>query len=279
MLRRLLGLSLVLGMASVANAGVVISITPSTPGPYAPGSTVLMDVRLSQDPAGNAAGLRYIQFDFADSTPGLTLGALGGNPQTRRITFDASSITGGLAAYFQDRDLLNDTPPGLVSVAFTGTDFPNGRPDCPSCDNADGDPAPWNSQMFVLPGSGAYRVAGLSVTLPNDLGQYTIDPLNADDVVSGNLNRGAAVSWGFGADRYNNVGGPGTAADGLVDPGDEIVQLQPTATAGAGGLGFDGIGTFFPSTTGGGFEYGIPEPATLALLAIGGLAALRRRNA
>lgn len=266
MLRRFVALNLVLGVASIANADVVISITPQTAGPYAPGSTVTMNVNLSQvnvsagDPQP-IQGLRFIQFDYADSSPELTLGALGGTPQVRRVAWDFSSIVGGSAAYFQDRDLTT-APAKLVTVAFTGTDYPNGDPLNPG--TTDGPPCeeicPWNQTMFVLPASGSYRVQTLAVTLPVNLGTYTIDPLNADAVVQGNPTLGAAVQWGFG-----------------VHASDPVVSVQPSNTAGGGGLSFDGFGTFFPDGAGG-FAYGVPEPATLVLLALGGMAALRRRR-
>lgn len=253
-------------LISPAYADVVISITPQTPGPFAPGSMVTMDVFLTQvniDPADPQPlqGLRLVQFDFADSdtAPGeLVLGALGGNPQTQRITWDFTSVIAGSAAYFQDRDLLN-SPAGLVTVTSTLLNYPNGStidpsigdPEFPCTENCD-----WNTYMYLLPATGAGRMATLQVTLPNAMGNYEIDPLNADNVTPGNPVLGAAVSWGFGVDEIN----------------DPIVLLQLGT-----GLSFDSIGTFYPDPANPGmFAYGIPEPATLVLLALSGMAALRR---
>jgi hypothetical protein len=106
-------------------------------------------------------------------------------------------------------------------------------------------PLPTANMLFqyVLPDGGEVNIGDVNVTMPNDAGTYNLDVMN-DDVADPNF--GARLDFGFGG-----AGDPVTtwrAFTGDITGGTESVTV-------------------------------IPEPATLALLGVGAIAALRRRRA
>jgi hypothetical protein len=100
--------------------------------------------------------------------------------------------------------------------------------------------------MITLHQSVPKKVGELAVTYPLAPGAYLLDILNADDP---DPNHGAEIQWGFGS---------------AADPMDSTSPLR----ANTGGI------------TGGQICVGdcIPEPGTLALLGLGGLAVGKRRR-
>lgn len=244
------GLALCLGLLvnTVAHAGATITLIPQTAGEtFAPGSTVQMGIFLSQDPEGAAfRGLRLVQFDFSQTNPALVLGTATPPP---RVVFNNSLTTNSLGTYFADRELP------VVSLAYTGTGYPNGNPTDPFFTDEDEGLEPWNTSLIVLPQDGTpIRIANVGVRLPNTVGNYLIDAVNASAT---DPNIGATVVFGFG-----------------VNASDPIVTWRANAR---GADLTDGRGFFFDAGNGQ-FAF-VPEPATLALLAVGGLVALRRRFA
>jgi len=102
--------------------------------------------------------------------------------------------------------------------------------------------------MFRLPASpDALRLGEIDLTLPMAPGDYTLDVLNRDDT---NQNNGAFITFGFG-----------------LTPADPVTLWRADGTTPAGAL------------TGGNLVLTVvPEPASLSLLALGGLAAAWRRR-
>jgi len=252
MFRSVSALCLVLGAASVANAGAVIDLVPRDPDNIlTPGQVVTMDIFLTQDPAGPRRGLRLVQFDFTDTASSLVL--------ENRITFNASLVTNGFVRYFQDRDHAAVPPSDsrTVSLAYVGTNYPNENKNDPDFEMPDDDLHAWHRFMVVLPETNQIRIGDIDVTMPLTLGTYAFDVVNADDP---DTNKGAALSFGFG-----------------LNPSDPVTLWRAFDGRGTGGSDImGGFGVFRP--VGANFEY-IPEPATLALLAVGGIAtAFRRRR-
>ena len=104
MLRRGLALCLLLGMASVVQAGAVVTLVPAASGPYAQNEEVFIDVFLTQEAGGEDRYLRYAQLDFnaSDMRPQVFM----------PIAHDRTG------------------PPDIRFWNFLGT------PDCPAVDNS-----------------------------------------------------------------------------------------------------------------------------------------------
>ena len=79
-------LIITLMLCTGANAGAVISLVPTLPGPYVPGQVINIDVMAQltpgtpsiPGPAGTTTTIRLhsMQLDFTDSTPELEINAV-----------------------------------------------------------------------------------------------------------------------------------------------------------------------------------------------------------
>jgi len=151
---RILVLLLALGGTAFGDAKVVVELVPDNPGPYTGGESLTVDVWLhSQIPQD--VRLALIQFDFADTDPGILL-----DPT---FAFDFSSLS---AVAYQ-------THPELP-VPWTVNSL-----DC-ICPEA----------FLLLPVGGSLHIGSIGVRLPTEGGVYRLDALNADqpdDALGGRL--------------------------------------------------------------------------------------------
>ncbi len=155
---RAIVITLVLSIASIAHAGAVIELVPSTGGPYSFGQIITVDVILrNQEPAVRM--LEVIQLDFSDSDPAIGFDA--------NFTFDYSSILLGSSFYAEFPAL-----PVPSTVYISGTSDPN--------------------LQFMLPASGTLHIGSIDVTIPMALGIYIMDVMNTDDP---GVNAGAQLAW------------------------------------------------------------------------------------
>ncbi len=205
MFKQGLVLGLVLCIASVANAGSTsLELVPATPGPYAQGDTVNVDILL-HNMEGQDIDLRLAQVDFGSSDSALSIAD---------FDIDLSSLVSG--AFY----------------APFGTDFASGNAVANATFTA---LAPVPGFILNVPNGGTLSLGTAVVTLPSADGSYTLD---ASNLSAPDDNSGARVDYGF------------TSRTTVWPIGGGTVDLQ----------------------------VGIPEPATLALLGVGGIAMLRRRR-
>ncbi len=204
MFKRGLVLSLVLSIASVANAGSTgLELVPAMPGPYAPGATVDVDIILHNF-EGQDIGLRLAQVDFAASDEALTIAD---------FAIDLTPATGGaLYAAFPTNFGGGNT---IAAATYSGTSLIPGF-------------------ILVAPDNGTLSLGVASVTLPDAEGTYMFDAINPG---APDNNSGARFDYGF------------TNRTTLWPVGGDALALTV-----------------------------VPEPATLALLGVGGIAMLRRRR-
>ncbi len=219
MFKRGLALVLVLGVASIANAGATFQVdiltAPNAPDGvnYLGGTTVDFGVNVAAD---QPIELRLLTLDFAGSDPALTFVGPDvfniGNPGSDGIMefeFDFSSLFGAfLYGQFPNYMQPNATYTGLQPQAG----------------------------FILATGPGGLPVGTGAVQLPAADGSYTLDALNANGGGDG-----AKIQFDF----TNTV--TWTAGNG------DITGNSPVLTV-------------------------VPEPATLALIGLGGIAALRRRK-
>jgi hypothetical protein len=246
MLRRALSVCAVLGFVSAAHAGVAITLVPhpSQPGEgYQPGEVLNVDI-LAQLTSGTPS---------LPGPAGTTTAV-----RVRLMQFDLADSDAALGISTVDHHPLSDLGP-IPFWDFGGsTGCANDETACGFNYFIDGSIASDDilnityigtttsgGAMITLNQTAQRRVGQLTVTLPTDPGTYLLDVLNADEV---DINQGAELRWGFGS-----VGDP----------------TDPTSPLRANGGGISGGQVRFTV---------IPEPATLALLGLGGVAAALRRR-
>lgn len=260
MLRRAFSLCAVLGFASAAHAGVIVTLVPSDPAagvgqPYGLNEVVHVSVLARLDAAipapapGNPnARLRLARFDFADTSPELTLTPI----VTHTDAFESSAVTGKIGfwdfsttgacsgdpgacgtGHFIEAQLLLDQPsmPDAPTIVYTGLGSSS-------------------ANQIALSPTADKTIAQFEITMPSVAGDGTflLDVLNADEE---DINRGAEFQHGFG--NANDPSRSYRASAGTIN--------------------------YAPGTPSGGLSFAVvPEPATLAMLGLGGLAAAFRRR-
>ena len=150
MIKRGLALSLVLGLASVAQAGAVLEF--GVP-PYGAGDTVTVDIFLKQDPVGSDVLIRLVELHMDDTDPALGLSNF-------QWAF-------GAVVHYKDADLAGG-PAGVACAYYY---------------EVPGDLGPNPGAQLTLPGNGSSVLIGtIDVTLPDPFDQPAyLNVLNADD--------------------------------------------------------------------------------------------------
>jgi hypothetical protein len=277
MLKRGLVLVMSLALVSPAFAGATVDLvatdlgnTPCngidgcafTPvaGPFNGGETILVHVMVTPT---QTIRLRGAQVDYRASSPELTLGMdantvnqpLDGVPN---FWFDYSPITiaGILPQGTYPADGINPVSAQPSTGAYT--DFSNllsGDPAVPFPPAMSYSASSDTGNMLQFDGGVATRLGGIVVTLPSEPGEYTVDLLNPPAGEEPSVNNGMVLDFGFG-----------------IDPGDDVTKWASAPQDGGPDLLIRyGQGGPLTLTV-------IPEPATLVLLGLGGIAALRRRR-
>lgn len=194
MLRRGLAFSLLLAVASAAQAGVIVDLVPQTAGPYAQDQSVEVDVMLRQDPTDTDHSLRFIQFDFNTTASELTLIP----PRTHDLTptdirfwnfvgvdncSNSTDAACGSGHFLED--VLNGPRGRILSATYYFTD-PADLGENPTAQR-------------ILPGNGgAVKVGVMRVKMPLQDGTFILDVVNAAET---NPDVGGVdVRWGFGFD-------------------------------------------------------------------------------
>lgn len=148
-----------LSLSAAARGGAVLELVPSNPGPYFGGEALSVDLWLQSD-LDRDIDVTVIQLDFQDTHPALGL--------DHEFRFDPAfyiPLPGGFHYTIQP-----DLP--IPVVAFTPLILL---------------PPEWFVQ---LPATGRLHVGSIGVHLPEIVGSYAIDALNADET---NLFQGGAL--------------------------------------------------------------------------------------
>lgn len=193
MLRRGLAFSLLLAMASAAQAGVIVDLVPATAGPYAQDESVDVDIMLRQDPTDGDHSLRFIQFDFNTTAPELTLipptiHRLASSPNIRfwnfvGVTNCSNSEDAACGSGHFLEDVLNGPRGRILSATYFFTD--------------PADLGENTTAQRILRGNGdAVKVGVMRVKMPLQDGVFMLDVVNATET---NPDVGGVdVRWGFG---------------------------------------------------------------------------------
>lgn len=230
---------------TAANAGIVVELLPGSPPPNADGTyngaeSLDVNVRLTSDMTIN---VRLLQFDHTASTPGLVLGR---------------DIDNGLPIYEPTAEHPFDGVPNFI-FDYSTLSAPNGYTDFSNL-RAGTDRRTWPASTVYTGITGAggdfltlqagvpFHAGTMPVTLPSAAGTYVLDLLNASET---DPNLGTIVA-------FDAPGRIGATVWGSINDGD----VEVSYASGSGPTSF----------------VVIAEPATLLLLALGGLGALYRRR-
>jgi len=243
MARPLWAICSLLMAATSVRAGLVVTLTPDVfpPNPggtYNPGQSLDLDVWLMSD---IALDVRLMQFDHTSSSPELMLGS---DRDIGRPVYDPTPENpfDGVPNFHFDYASLADPN--------SYTDFSNL--------SAGAERKPWPAaavftdlevrvgNMLGLQPGVPFHAGTMPVTMPVAPGEYMLDLLNAGTT---DRNRGALLVFG-------GLDGSPTTTWSSMDDGDVEINYAP-----GGGPAVFAV---------------VPEPATLLLLAMGGVAAMER---
>ena len=208
--------------------------------------------------------------------------------QSREVEFgaDASDFSPNPEMFDNDGDLVSAPDFGLFDMNIGGSAFTNAGSGSGSASQVSiiGDDSIMASGVASGAGDGGFGGSGSGFGSSNF--SVTFDLMQAVDYT---------MSWSIGA---FGIGNNGIAGVSLVGPGGTVISsevdnssdddmamgtLMPgqyTISAWAGGSGF-GDEFFISSSSDGSFDLNfsvVPAPSTAALLAVGGISAIRRRR-
>jgi hypothetical protein len=271
MFKRGLSLVAVLAMASMANAGAVVELriadelgNPVSPtnqdGTWDGGENVVVEMWVTAD---DTFVIRSAQIDYRSSSPELILGKdidsvnqpFDGVPN---FWFDYSRSVNGVGTY----PAMGEGDDGPTTGDYV--DFSNLTAGVPAVpfppSTASGRTTHSATRMIEVAAGVPFRLGGMPTTLPaadpTAVRTYTLDLLGAD---ANNVNNGTAIGFGFGS----------------AAVGDKPVTLWSTAI---NDPTVNSPIAYAPGRAGPIQFVVVPEPATLAILALGGLAAALRRR-
>lgn len=183
------------GTAAGSVGGAEFELEPDRPGPYGVCERVTVSVFLRQTSANDDHFLRFVQCDFADSDPALTLTL----PVTHTAPKGVLSPSGDL--HFWD---FSSTPVCMSAAEDCGSghvvddELPGALPPGPGVINITyiGDLSESPDRQIRLPDdTGEHvRIGELVVTLPAVAGSYVLDLMNADE---SDTALGARIDFGF----------------------------------------------------------------------------------
>lgn len=224
MLRRGLAFCTTLAMASVVQAGAIITLVPKVNGlevsnqfdaNLSPLQLINVDIMLTNDGADTADhALRFLQFDLNNTDPALfdcTNAALGGcvTAFATHVLACANGVPGAASGTvwifdFSDTPLCAGDPASCGCGHFMEQLLNGPRTNVVSSTYYFTDPADLGQNLNaqrILPGNGtSLKIGELLVRIPAAAGTYTLDVMNA--VANGGPTNpdlgGADVRWGFG---------------------------------------------------------------------------------
>lgn len=256
MLKRILGAVLALGAGAIAQAAVVTTLDIhdiSDGGTQAPSNVVMVDISVNVGSGETLEG-QWITGGIAASTAnGATFRYRGGSPtgvaQRLRNPLNSTgpTVIATCVSDPQSRAPANET----IRFQFSGGDIAGG----------------------YIPAAGG--VVGTASVLNVGWYKTPVDPADPEYVgaYSGAVARVAI-----------NLPAPYTAADVVLTvgtataPAGNILMMKSTDPEGLGRPGTVNASQGFPGIAGGDWNLSVtPEPASLALLALGAIAAFRRR--